>query len=177
MDQLDFNKLWHNFTDTIAQHYTDFSGRVGRAQYWYFMLVSALVGLAVAIVGSLVLFGSSLQGLYALAMLLPSVGMTARRLQDTGRPGFWAWLLAVPLGFMMIMALFAIITVLTLGLGAILFLLTPILWLATVVAIGILIYFCAQPGTPGANEYGPAPAAWTPHGAPAAPVAPPPAAP
>lgn len=162
MDQLDINKIWQNFVDTITNHYTDFSGRVGRAQFWYYILVYAVVGIGIAVVGSLISLGMSLRGLYALALFLPSVGMTARRLQDSGRPGTWAWLLAVPLGVAVLMGLFAIVTVLTLGIGAILFILAPLLSLASLAAIALLIYFCAQPGETGSNAYGPPPPVWTP---------------
>jgi uncharacterized membrane protein YhaH (DUF805 family) len=168
MDQIDFNKLWQNFVDTITNHYTDFGGRVGRAQFWYYVLVYALVGFVVAVVGGVVGMAGPLRGLYSLALLLPTVGMTARRLQDTGRPGSWAWLLAVPFGFAILMGLFAILTVLTLGLGAVFFLLSPLLGLASLAAIGLLIYFCAQPGETGPNAYG-SPVQWTSGGAPAAP--------
>ena len=52
MDQLDFNKLWQNFVDTITSHYSDFGGRVSRAQFWYYVLVYVVVGFLVAIVGA-----------------------------------------------------------------------------------------------------------------------------
>ncbi len=172
MDQIDINKLWQNFVDTITNHYTDFSGRVGRAQFWYYVLVYVVIGIGVAIVGNILAMGSPIRGLYGLLLLLPNVGMTARRLQDTGRPGTWAWLFAVPVAMTVLMGLFAVLTVLTLGLGAIFFLLTPILGLASLAAIVVLIYLCAQPGTAGPNAYGPAPAVWTPGGT-AKPTAPP----
>src|SRR6202012_132483 len=34
--QMDFNKLWANFLDTVQNHYVDFNGRVDRAQFWYY---------------------------------------------------------------------------------------------------------------------------------------------
>ena len=36
---MDFNKLWQNFMDTVQNHYMDFNGRMGRAQFWYYILV------------------------------------------------------------------------------------------------------------------------------------------
>jgi len=172
MDQIDINKLWQNFLDTVTNHYTDFSGRVGRSQFWYYVLVYVVIGIGVAIVGNLVALGGSFRALYGLLLLLPNVGMTARRLQDTGRPGTWAWLLAVPVAVMVLMALIAILAVITLGLGAVFFVLWPFLSLASLAAIVVLIYFCVQPGTDGPNEFGPPPAPWTP-GSPVKPTAPP----
>ncbi len=52
MDQVDVNTLWQNFVDTITNHYADFEGRVGRARYWYYMLVVVVVGVVVGIVAS-----------------------------------------------------------------------------------------------------------------------------
>src|SRR5450432_4273742 len=145
MDQIDFNKLWQNFVDTITNHYSDFNGRVGRAQYWYYILVYFVVGIGVSIVASVLPLGGTLQALYTLALLLPCVGMTARRLQDTGRPGTWAWLLAVPLAYTILASLFAILIVLTLGM-LVLFLapLMALLGLISLAAVIVVIYFCAQ---------------------------------
>lgn len=168
MDQIDFNKLWKNFVDTITNHYVDFSGRVGRAQFWYFVLVYVVVGIGVSIVGSVLPMGGGLRGLYSLLLFLPSVGMTARRLQDTGKPGTWAWLLAVPFGVMILLGLITVVTVLTMGFGAVLYLLMPILSLVSLAAVVVVIYFCAQPGQAEANAYGPVPPPWTPAGTPAA---------
>lgn len=178
MDQIDINKLWQNFVDTISNHYTDFSGRVGRAQYWYYVLVYVVVAVIVSVVGSIVGLGGGLRGLYSLALLLPNVGMTARRLQDTGRPGTWAWLLAVPLGLAVLTGILAFSTWFALGLFAFWLVLAPLmtlLGLASLVVAAVLIYFCVQPGTDGPNAYGPVPAVWAP-GAPSAPISTPPAA-
>ncbi len=160
MDKVDTEKLWQNYVDTLTNHYSDFSGRVGRAQFWYFVLVNVLVGIAISIVGNILSLGGMLNAFYSLAVLLPAVGMTARRLQDMGRPGEWAWLLAVPVAASVVLTVFALVTFLTLGLGAILFVLSPLLGLASLAAIAILIYFCAQPGQAGSNEFGPMPAPW-----------------
>jgi uncharacterized membrane protein YhaH (DUF805 family) len=168
VNNIDTEKVWRNFVDTITNHYTDFTGRIGRAQFWYFVLVYVAVGFAVSIVGQIVASGGALSSLYNLALFLPSLGMTMRRLQDTGRPGSWAWLLAVPVGAGILLRLFALVTFLTLGLGAVLLLLAPLFGLASLFAIALLIYFCAQPGQAGSNEYGPMPAPWPPSSPPPA---------
>lgn len=160
MDQIDLNKLWQNFVDTISNHYTDFGGRAGRAQFWYYVLVYVVVGVLVAFVGGIIGLAGPLRALYSLLLFLPTIGMTARRLQDTGRPGTWAWLLAVPFAAMVVTGMIAFLTVLTFGLGAIFFAITPLLGLASLAAIVVLIYFCAQPGEASANAYGEVPARW-----------------
>jgi uncharacterized membrane protein YhaH (DUF805 family) len=173
MDQIDINKLWQNFLDTVTNHYTDFSGRVGRAQFWYYILVYVVVGIGVSIIGSLVGSGALAGALYGLALLLPSVGVTARRLQDTGRAGTIAWLWAIPVAVRVLDGFLWIMTIATLGLGLLFF--APLMGLFSLIALAamvVLIYFCVQPGTVGPNEYGPPPAPWTP-GSPVTPTAPP----
>ena len=54
MDQVDINKLWQNFLDTVTNHYMDFNGRVGRAQFWYYMLVYVVMWIGVSIVAGIV---------------------------------------------------------------------------------------------------------------------------
>lgn len=175
MDQLDINKIWQNFTDTISKHYTDFDGRVGRAQFWYFIAAYVAVGILVSIVGSIADSGGGLRALYGLALLLPTLGITARRLHDTGRTASWVLLLAVPWAFSIIMGLVTFLSFVTFGLFGILFVFWPIIALISLGAVVLLIYFCAQPGTAGPNEYGPVPPVWTPNASPAAPASPPPA--
>ncbi len=167
MDGIDFNTLWKNFVDTITKHYADFDGRVGRAQFWYFILVYCVAWFVLSIVDSMSVHGG-LTFLYMLALLLPSVAMTARRLHDTGRPGAWAWLIAVPTIARFLVFWIWIATIMTLGLGAIFLVFVPFLSLAALAAVVFLIYFCAQPGEPVANEYGPPPPPWSPGPAPTA---------
>lgn len=173
MDNIDINKLWQNFVDTFTNHYNDMNGRMGRSQFWYYILVYVVVGVGVAIVGGILRIGPLVQAAYYLALFLPNVGMTARRLQDTGKSGSLAWLLAVPLVSMLLSALLVIGALLTFGLFALLF--APVLMLvglASLVCAVYLIYLCAQPGEASANAYGPPPAPWTPGGKAAPPAAP-----
>src|SRR5471030_218920 len=86
---MDINKLWQNFLDTVTNHYFDLNGRVGMAQFWYFVLVEVVIAVVVGVVGSFIL-RSLLTSLFGLAMLLPNLGMATRRLQDTGRTGMLA---------------------------------------------------------------------------------------
>ncbi len=94
MGPIDANKLWQNFMDTVQNHYMDF-GRVPRAQYWFFILVCVGVDIVAAILDAVVRTGL-LGAVVGLALLLPMGGMTARRMQDTGRSGqmVWIWIIA-----------------------------------------------------------------------------------
>ena len=154
---IDFNKLWQNFLDTITNHYLDFNGRVGRAQFWYYILVVVVLAVGVAIVASVTV--RALSSLFSLALLLPNLGMTVRRLHDVGKPGIWVLILAVPAALMLVLGLLVVFS------GGLLFgllFLTPIISLLALVAAAIMIYFCVQPGDTAANTYGPPPPPFAP---------------
>ncbi|MBY0538462.1 DUF805 domain-containing protein [Patescibacteria group bacterium] len=82
----------HWFIDPIKNHYADFDGRVGRQEYWMFVLFNVLLSFAFEIVGLDVL--SMLVGL---ALLVPSLALASRRLHDIGRSGWWQLLLFIPI--------------------------------------------------------------------------------
>lgn len=82
----------------LKQHYFDFNGRARRKEYWMFTLVNVVITIALCTV--LALISEKLIGvanLYSLAVMLPGIGVTVRRLHDIGKSG-WMFLIAfVPL--------------------------------------------------------------------------------
>jgi uncharacterized membrane protein YhaH (DUF805 family) len=62
------------------------------------MLVNWFVATVVAIAGDIVFDGEILTGVYLLAILVPFLAVTFRRLHDTGRSGVWILLCFVPFG-------------------------------------------------------------------------------
>lgn len=86
----------------VLKKYTVFSGRAQRAEYWYFVLFNMLVGIALSMIdqatGTLDAETGVglLGGLYSLAVLLPSLGVSVRRLHDTDRSGWWMFILLIP---------------------------------------------------------------------------------
>lgn len=160
---MDFNKLWQNFTDTLQNHYMDFSGRVGRSQFWYFILVCVLVSIVAAIIDGVI--GTRLVGaIVGLGLLLPIAGMAARRMQDTGTNGQIAWIWVIVALVYNVLALLIALSNPFGGLAFLYFFFT-IGWLINlamlIVSIAI-IYFCAQPGQAGENAYGPPPPVFNP---------------
>jgi uncharacterized membrane protein YhaH (DUF805 family) len=167
MGQIDFNKLWANFMDLVQNHYMDFGGRLGRAQYWFFVLVCVGVMIIAAIldriVGVLFSFGL-ISSLVGLALLLPTAGASARRIQDSGTNGQFVWIYVI---FAAINYVITLLLSLTGPFGAFAFLafFFSIGWLISLVMIVVslaILYFCVQPGTQGENQYGPPPAPWSP---------------
>ena len=110
---------------TVLSKYAVFSGRARRSEHWWYALAYTIVSTvlnAVLVVpgytayitatmewsvagdpstplptmpGSLMV-GYAVTSIFALALLLPSLGVMVRRLHDTDRSGFWVFLALVP---------------------------------------------------------------------------------
>ena len=88
----------------VLKKYAVFSGRARRKEYWMFALVNIIIAVLLGIIEAALGIGgrreqyqSVLGGLYSLAVLLPTLGVTVRRLHDTGRSGWWILLSFIPL--------------------------------------------------------------------------------
>jgi uncharacterized membrane protein YhaH (DUF805 family) len=81
--------------------YARFSGRSRRKEFWMFLLLTVLVSIAFAIIdwiaGTADLAVNLLSWLVSLAILVPSIAVTTRRLHDTGKSGWRQLLFLIPL--------------------------------------------------------------------------------
>ncbi|MEJ3746848.1 DUF805 domain-containing protein [Actinomycetes bacterium KLBMP 9797] len=109
---------------SVLSQYVQFGGRARRAEYWWFVLFSVLVGIVTSILD--LALGTDFEGsgglfnlIANLALLLPSLAVAVRRLHDTDRSGWWILIALIPL------------------IGAI-----------------VLLVFFVQDGTPGPNRFG-----------------------
>ena len=87
------------------QHYADFNGRARRSEYWFFQLFNFLIAIGIylivlAIKGVTGVNLGFLNSVYSLAVLIPSLAVSARRLHDTNRSGWWQ-LLTIITGLIM----------------------------------------------------------------------------
>jgi uncharacterized membrane protein YhaH (DUF805 family) len=91
-----------NWYIDVLKKYAVFTGRAQRAEYWYFALFNLLIMIALTVIDSLLgtynpAAGLGLfSGIYALAVLLPAIGVAIRRLHDTSRTGWWVLLALIP---------------------------------------------------------------------------------
>lgn len=101
------------------RQYATFTGRARRREYWMFILFNAVVIFVLAILagvlspnmdetGPSLNLGTALYGLYTLAAFIPSLAVTARRLHDTGRSGWWQLINLVPFVGGIILLIFAV---------------------------------------------------------------------
>jgi uncharacterized membrane protein YhaH (DUF805 family) len=101
----------HWYTDVLKK-YAVFHGRAARPEYWWFTLIDLIVAVFVAFVAAVVVASSgaaqAIADLYNLAVLLPTIGVTIRRLHDTDHRGWWMLIGAIPvIGWIWIIVLLA----------------------------------------------------------------------
>jgi uncharacterized membrane protein YhaH (DUF805 family) len=134
------------------RRFAQFGGRAPRAEYWWFVLMTTVIGLTAALVDRLLGLGPlGVETLVSLGFAVPQLAVGIRRLHDIGRSGWW---LGAPL-----LAIVSIIVV-SLGMmgvestkggidGALLF--------GGLVITGwsiLLLVWACQRGTAGPNRFG-----------------------
>lgn len=127
------NMTFSNAVVTCLRYkYATFSGRASRSEYWFFGLFSFLVWIAIACMA--LFFFPVLEnllvllGLAVLALLLPNLAVSVRRLHDLNKSGWWL----------------------------LLYLLHSVPYLGILIQIGFCVLYCLR-GTVGPNKYGPDP--------------------
>ncbi|MFE1307643.1 DUF805 domain-containing protein [Streptomyces sp. NPDC058755] len=85
----------HWYVDVLKK-YAVFSGRARRQEFWMFFLFNLIVSIVLTVVGNAI-DSNILSVIYALAVLLPYLGVAVRRLHDTGRSGWWILIALIPL--------------------------------------------------------------------------------
>jgi uncharacterized membrane protein YhaH (DUF805 family) len=98
---------------TCLSKYVTWKGRASRSEFWFFMLFAVLCAIVASLVDSIL--GTSIKTvnpltgleqsagygyvymLVALGLFLPNLSVMVRRLHDTGRSGWWYWIVLIPL--------------------------------------------------------------------------------
>jgi uncharacterized membrane protein YhaH (DUF805 family) len=81
----------------VLKKYAVFNGRARRKEYWMFFLFNIIIAVVLGVVEGIVGGPGVLGALYGLAVLLPGIGVSIRRLHDTDRSGWWLLIGLVPL--------------------------------------------------------------------------------
>lgn len=168
---MSFKSLFDYFKLCITSKYCSFSGRARRAEFWGFMLFY-FIGSVLVNVLSYMIFGGvdlsvdspeaslqaqiqalsgrqALQGVYNLVLLLPTLGVSVRRLHDTGRSGLWITLPLVSFAVFISSIFFAIF-------GLLVWLFAISAFVLSISWIVLLVFYCLD-SQPGHNQYGPNP--------------------
>lgn len=82
--------------------YAVFSGRAHRKEYWMFVLFNLIIGLVIGLIEGIAGIApesteSVLASIYILAVLIPGIAVTVRRLHDTSHSAWWLLIPFVPI--------------------------------------------------------------------------------
>ena len=100
-------------------NYATFTGRSRRSEYWYIQLFLVVTNLAAAGI-DLVLMdgdvdrfiangGGGIVGLvWILATIVPALAVLVRRLHDTGKSGWWALMILLPVAGAIVLLVFTV---------------------------------------------------------------------
>jgi uncharacterized membrane protein YhaH (DUF805 family) len=86
-------------------HYAKFDGRASRRAFWWWVLFVFLVGIAANII-DLAIDAPVFTALVGLALLLPNLSVSIRRLHDTDRTGWWILIYLIPLIGLIVLLVF-----------------------------------------------------------------------
>ena len=83
--------------------YVVWNARSTRSEYWWWSLFALIVTIVASIIDTAI-FSSDMMmgvgpvsGIVSLALFLPGLSVWIRRLHDTDRTGWWAWIVLVPI--------------------------------------------------------------------------------
>jgi len=136
---MEVKQIIESFRRVLTEHYADFQGRAARTTFWHYIWCIWSFSILLDILGIRLL--STVVGL---ALLVPTLAISVRRLHDVNKSG---WLILVP----------TIPAFLTVSLFYLFWPLGVVFALATVACSAYLIYLYVLPGTAGPNPYGPDP--------------------
>jgi len=93
--------LFHEyFLNIVLKKFALFTGRARRREFWMFTLFNFIIGIIMAILSAIPIIGgifTFVSWVYSLAVFIPSIALSVRRLHDTNRSGFKLLFLLIPI--------------------------------------------------------------------------------
>ena len=90
--------------------YADFTGRARRKEFWIFSLFNFIIMFVLSFTANIIDSTGTIflvvYVIYSLAVLVPSLAVTVRRLHDTGRSGAWYFIVFVPIAGPIVLLVF-----------------------------------------------------------------------
>jgi uncharacterized membrane protein YhaH (DUF805 family) len=133
------------------RRYADFAGRAPRAEYWWFYLAYVVIGFAIDLLETVLGLDGYFGLAFTVALFVPLLAATFRRLHDTNRSGWWIlpMLLLLPLAAVYWAPAIAFAETWTeVPLSA------AICSLLFAAYLLLVLVFTIQPGTRGSNAFG-----------------------
>ena len=138
------------------RNYFTFSGRSRRSEYWWFFLLTQIV----SIIGNIPIVGWIIGIIGGLAVIIPGISITTRRLHDIGRSGWWQlgyWVVTIVVWIVLIGAFaagFAVLEDERPWFAGLLFLLTTAASVGAIALIIVWVIWLVRKGDSGPNKYG-----------------------
>ncbi len=92
-----------NFKDIITNKYAQFNGRANKTEFWQYILVYFVVGVALSVLmnllGGVSILRMIVMILYiivTLALFIPTLAVGVRRMHDIGKGGGWIFINLIP---------------------------------------------------------------------------------
>jgi len=92
-----------HFLEVLKNKYAEFTGRETRRNYWMYVLAVFLINFALYIlmsifknVGFLYVLFSIINYAFSLAILIPGIAISVRRLHDIGKDWQWIFIILIP---------------------------------------------------------------------------------
>ncbi len=80
----------------VLGNYAGFEGRARRSEYWYWALFYVIAEVAASVLGAIVHLNNVFSSLVWLGLFCPWIAVSARRLHDTGKSGWFTLLWIIP---------------------------------------------------------------------------------
>jgi len=98
---------YHTAVKTCFVKYVDFSGRAVRSEYWWFALFCFLGSFLTTLIDHWYLSTSTGDTgpsnlIFGIVVLIPSISVTARRLHDVNKSGWWQLIYITIIGILFI---------------------------------------------------------------------------
>ena len=81
---------------TCFKKFSDFNGRASRSEFWYFYLFGIIVYFVGMLISVQAPFFFGVLIIFGFRVFVPALAVTARRLHDTGRSGWWQLTAYIP---------------------------------------------------------------------------------
>lgn len=83
----------------LTVNYCNFSGRSSRSEYWWYALFLFILNFVLGFILNAIFSqgtASIISGIVGLALFLPGLGLSVRRMHDIGNSGWWVLINLIP---------------------------------------------------------------------------------
>nr|WP_322624973.1 DUF805 domain-containing protein [uncultured Flavobacterium sp.] len=85
------------YLKVVRDNYANFNGRARRSEYWFYSLATFLINIVLSILDWIIgLEIDIFSTVYGIAVLVPGLAVTVRRLHDTNKSGWYFLLVLLP---------------------------------------------------------------------------------